>query len=228
MGPNPSMMGKGGGDQSGRAIMAQQQGGLVELGDLLNGLRDFDNECYRKIWRRIRQSWTGPRWIRVTDDEKNVQFAALNAPMQDEWGNVTMHNPVAEMDVDIIIEDAPDVTTLQGEQFESFMQLMPALANMPPQFMELAIEMAPNLRNKDKLLEIIKGLSGQGDPNDPQAQQAQAQHAMQMQMAQFQAAQEKTQSETMRNRAQAIKTSAEAAKVSAEAAEPPMPQQAAR
>jgi hypothetical protein len=238
MGPNPSMMGKGGGDQSGRAIMAQQQGGLVELGDLLNGLRDFDNECYRKIWRRIRQSWTGPRWIRVTDDEKNVQFAALNAPMQDEFGNVTMHNPVAEMDVDIIIEDAPDVTTLQGEQFESFMQLMPALANMPPQFMELAIEMAPNLRNKDKLLEIIKGLSGQGDPNDPQAQQAQAQqqqeqqaqaqHAMQMQMAQFQAAQEKTQSETMRNRAQAIKTSAEAAKVSAEAAEPPMPQQAAR
>lgn len=231
MGPNPSMMGKGEGDQSGRAIMAQQQGGLVELGDLLNSLRDFDAECYRKIWRRIRQSWTGPRWIRVTDDEKNVQFAALNAPMQDEWGNVMMHNPVAEMDVDIIIEDAPDITSLQGEQFESFMQLMPALANMPPQFMEIAIEMAPNLRNKEKLLEIVKSLMGQGQQQDPQAaamQQQEQQRMQAMQDQRFQVENDKMASETMRNKAQAIKTAADAAMLNANAAEPPMPQQVAQ
>jgi hypothetical protein len=38
-------------------------------------------EVYRSVWARVRQFWTDERWIRVTDDEKNVRFVGLNRPV---------------------------------------------------------------------------------------------------------------------------------------------------
>jgi hypothetical protein len=74
IGPNAYMQGKQGQDQSGRAILAQQQAGMTEMTPLLDNLRHFTLRMYRQIWNRIRQYWTAERWIRVTDDENNVKF----------------------------------------------------------------------------------------------------------------------------------------------------------
>ena len=82
MGPNASMTGKSEKSaESGRAIQAQQQGGLIELATLLDGYRMFKQEVYETIWHLIRQFWTEEKWVRVTDQENNVKFVGLNQPV---------------------------------------------------------------------------------------------------------------------------------------------------
>ena len=245
-GPNAAMMGDAEG-QSGRAIQAQQQGGMMEMGDLLDTLRRLDVRVYRAIWNRVRQFWTEERWVRVTDNEDNVKFVGFNRPMtvadqleempEDQRAQVMqqmqlgpndprlgivnkMQNPVAEMDVDIIIEDAPDTITIQGEQFEQLAQTLPQLAQMPPQFAEVLLK-ASQLRNKNELIETLKG--GGEEPSPEQKQIQQMQQQMQQIMQQLgienakadlankqadiqtkQAANAKTGSEIELNRAKAI------------------------
>ena len=81
LGPNAALAGKNQQQQSGRAIMAQQQGGMLEAGTLLDRVRYLSLAVYRGAWNRIQQHWTAERWIRVTDNEKNVRFVGLNRPV---------------------------------------------------------------------------------------------------------------------------------------------------
>lgn len=225
-GPNATMQGKSGQDQSGRAILALQQGGMTEMAPLLDGLRDFNIRLFRAVWNRIRQFWTAERWVRVTDDEQNVRFVGLNISkgqaamlkigeavkagkldeptarqyamqVQSDPSMMQPVNTIAEMDVDIQIDEAADAPTLQIEQFEQLTKLAPMT---PPQYLpvmwELMIE-ASSLRNKDKLREIIEQMKNQPDP----MQEVQGQMA-QVQMASEMAKVEKTQSETAENYAQ--------------------------
>lgn len=78
LGANAALAGKNENDMSGRAILAQQQGGMVEVARMFDRLRSLSVEVYRAIWNRIRQVWKAERWIRVTDDERNLRFVGLN------------------------------------------------------------------------------------------------------------------------------------------------------
>lgn len=217
-GPNAAMQGKDPRQQSGRAIQAQQQGGAIEQEPLYDGLRQWSRRVYEAAWMRARQYWTGETWIRVTDDERNIRWVGLNRTitLADELGQMPepqraqamqqmgimpgdprlgmplrRENSVAEIAVDIVVEEGPDVVSLQGEQFEQLAQLAGAGLPIPP---DVLIE-ASSLRNKDKLLERLA---------ESQQQQAQMQ-AMQAQLgaAQAQADVGKTQAETERTAAQA-------------------------
>jgi hypothetical protein len=78
LGANAALAGKNENELSGRAILAQQQGGMVEVARMFDRLRALSISVYRAIWNRIRQFWTDERWIRVTDDERNLKFVGLN------------------------------------------------------------------------------------------------------------------------------------------------------
>lgn len=80
-GPNAAMAGKDPREQSGRAIIAQQSGGQMENEPMADSLRQWTHKVYEAAWMRVRQFWTGPRWIRVTDSDKNTQFVGLNHPV---------------------------------------------------------------------------------------------------------------------------------------------------
>lgn len=80
-GANSAMAGKDTGGQSGKAIALQQMGGMTEAADYLDCIRRLSLAVYRSIWGRIRQVWTQERWIRVTDNERNVRFVGLNRPV---------------------------------------------------------------------------------------------------------------------------------------------------
>jgi hypothetical protein len=232
VGPNATMQGKSGQDQSGRAILALQQGGMTEMAPLLDALRHFNVRVYRAIWNRIRQFWTAERWVRVTDDEKNVRFVGLNTtrgtlaamklkkamdagqidmPTAQQYAmqlqaDPSMQQPanvISELDVDIELDEVADTPTLQIEQFDQIVKLAPMA---PPQFIPTMFEMlieASTLRNKDKLREIMEqAKTAQPDP---------MQEAMgQLQIADAQAKVEKTQSETAKNMANAEATQAKA------------------
>lgn len=81
MGPNAAMQGKGERDASGRAILANQQGGQIAMAALLDRHRSAKKRTYYLIWALIRMYWTAEKWVRVTDSEKNAKYASLNTPV---------------------------------------------------------------------------------------------------------------------------------------------------
>jgi len=173
LGPNASLLGQVQGQQSGRAIMAQQQAGMAELAPLYDSLRDWTLRVYRAMWNRIKQFWTDERWIRVTEDTEAPQFIGIN--QFQGWqvapnGQIVpaIENNIAEIDVDIIIEDAPDFITLRHEQFEQLTQMAQAGVPIPP---EMMIE-SSSLRDKQRLIEMMREQNQAAQQAQPQAMQA--------------------------------------------------------
>lgn len=223
LGPNAALAGKNENDASGRALLAQQQGGMIEVALLADRLRQLSLAVYRSVWARIRQYWNDQRWIRVTNDERNLKWVGLNVPrtmmevaqeklqgdpqaefklamlQRDPMAQqpVEIKNPVAEMDVDIVIDEGMDTPTVAAEQFDMLSKMMPSLTQLPPEAMELLIT-ASSLRDKDKLLEIIESMKAKAAQPDPMQQMQQ-----QLEVQNAQATIEKTQSEAVENMADA-------------------------
>ena len=185
---NASLTGANERSLSGRAILAQQSGGQMEITPLQDGKREWEHRIYTSFWNRIKQFWTEERWIRVTDDEKNVKFVGLNRKVTvreavtEEMGGIppefegdprldmisSIQNPVSEIDIDIILEDAPDTVTIQQEQFDQLAKLYQANPNGIA--FDLLIE-ASQLRNKNKILEKMRGGSEEEQQQFAQEQQ---------------------------------------------------------
>lgn len=227
-GPNAALMGQTG-DLSGRAKQLDQQAGSLMTAPLANAHRSWKLRMYRHAWNRVRQYWTSEMWIRVTDDEDNVRFVGLNQqttfgelaakrlakeqiPPEQKQAMVqqlaqdpqsqqpTIENNVAEMDVDIIIDEAPDTITVQSEEFVQLVELAKSGAvQIPPK----ALITASQLRSQTKKL-ILDQMSG---ANDPAAQQM---AAMQQKLMEL---------EAMLKEAQVRKENASAAKDEAAAVE---------
>ena len=219
LGPNAALAGKNENDASGRALLAQQQGGMIEVALLMDRLRHLSLAVYRSVWARIRQYWQEPRWIRVTDDERNLRFIGINRPKtmldvakerlegdpqaeaklallaRDPMAQqpVEIENQVAEMDVDIILDEGMDTVAVQAEQFDALIKMAPNFAQLPAPVVEMLI-MASSLRDKDKILDVVGKLAA---PNP----EAEAQKQLQYRGAQAEIA--KTESETVKNMADA-------------------------
>lgn len=170
LGPNPGLIGKGGGvaDQSGRAILAQRDSGMTELSPVFERNRDWKLRVYRKLWSRIKQSWTAEKWIRITDENDAPQFIGLNQYNIDpQTGQAVSQNVVAMIDVDIIMEEGPDVITMNEELLQTLSQLGPNA--VPP---KVLIELS-NAPNKERLFKMIDEAT-QPDPVVQQMQQRMA------------------------------------------------------
>jgi hypothetical protein len=166
-GPNATQMGdKTGGSNSasGRAIIASQQGGMISLGDLLDNLRHLDRRVFRAVWARIRQYWTEEKWIRVTDDERNIKWVGMNLDPEKiaQLQAQAQQNPevaqkiggiiasIAELDCDIIIDEVPDVIASQ-EQFAMLVDLKKMDTNNELPFR--ALVQASSIKDKSKMLD---------------------------------------------------------------------------
>lgn len=182
-GPNAALLGKGTEDQSGKAIEAQQAGGLIELGDLLDALRRFDRRVFKLMAAMMQQFWTAEKWIRVTDDELSPQYVGLNVPIveQTPWGPMQLgtQNAVAELDVDVIVAEAPDSINNTVEAYTALSQVMSMAGQVPPPVLRIMIEAHPSLptRRKKQLLDMLEQMMGaqQQQPDPMQQQMAQAQ-----------------------------------------------------
>lgn len=200
---------------SGKAIIASQQAGMMSIAPLMDSLRHADIRVYRAIWARVRQYWTGEKWIRVTDDERNVKWLGLNVdPMQAQM--LAQQNPqmadkiagivgnVAELDCDIIIDDAPDGLTPQLEQFQSLVELKKMDANNELPFRAILTAM-PNLRNREQVLAQMD------EARQPDEATAQMQELIkQLQIANAKAEVDDKQASAQLKQAQAFKVAQEA------------------
>lgn len=173
---------------SGRSQEMLTQMGLAEKEVTFTALSDWCWRVYRATWNRIRQYWTDERWIRVTDDERNLKWVALNQQVIDpQTGQSSTQNPIAELDVDIILEDGPDSVTIQAEQYQQLIELKKA---DPAAIPTKAIIEASQLRNKDKILESIEqgGIPPQVQQQMQEMQQQLQQCQQELQQAQQRAA----------------------------------------
>lgn len=181
-GANSALQGETGESTSGRAVLARQQGGMVEIAPLFDALHHWTRDVYRGIWLLIRQLWTEEKWVRVTDDERNTRFVGLNTPytvqnhlrdMPDDQAYViarhfgfvpndprlqtviARQNAVETLDVDIILEEVPDQVSIQGETFDALVKLAPVVGQaVGPIYGQLLVETAPlRTDTRDKLLE---------------------------------------------------------------------------
>ena len=213
-GPNAAMAGKDPREQSGRAIQAQQQGGAVEQEPLIDSLRQWDREIYEAMWMRIRQFWTGPKWIRVTNNDRNIKWVGLNHPvtLADELGQmppdqraqamqrmqlqpndprlqmvIRTQNDITSLDVDITVEEGPDISTIQAQTFTDLGQMVSSGIQIPP----LAIIEASPLPQdmKDRITELME----QAQQAQASQAQQQAEQAHQLQMAKLGLTQAQTQ-----------------------------------
>ena len=210
-GPNASLLGQLDGQQSGRAIMAQQNAGMAELAPFYDGIRDWNLRVYRAIWNRIKQFWTEPRWIRVTDQPDKLQFLGINMPQVNQMGQVEVANQVGQLDVDIIIDMAPDYAVLQQEDFERLTDLVKTgMLQLPPD----VLIRASSLRNKQELLEALQGGN---NPEQAAQQAAMQQQVMQLQFAEKEAEIADERASAEQRMADAAKKRAETAKIGADA-----------
>ena len=166
LGPNAALMGQMGNQASGRAMMAAQQAGMAELAPIYDAKQDWITRVYRMIWARAKQVMTAPRFIRITGEMQAAEFIGLNqpVPMTDQMGQpmldpmtgqpaMQLQNSVAEMDVDIIVDQAPDYATLRAEQFEKLADLVGKGIPIPPD----ALIKASDLHDKRELMQSMQG-----------------------------------------------------------------------
>lgn len=201
MGANAALEGETGSSTSGRAVLARQQGGMIEIAPELDELQHFTQRVFEAFWMRIKQFWTAEKWVRVTDDENTPRFTGLNVPIrfgevlgQEDPQTVAMvaqqlalvpndprlqaqvgvRNDVKELGIDIILEEVPDRITLAGETFEALAKYGAAL---PPQVL---IEADPTLpaSKKQKLLELLEQAQAQPNPKDAAETELTASKAM--------------------------------------------------
>jgi hypothetical protein len=209
-GPNESLQGNSG-DVSGRKAQLDQQGGTIQLGILSDRLRYWQTRVMKASWSRVKQFWTGEMWVRVTDDE-NSRFMAVNSKypanhIHVQTGKAQEGDPMnvlSDMDVDIIIDEAPDTVTLQQEQFQTLAELAKSGIQIPPQALIEASSLSST--TKRKVMDAMSGKLPDGTQIPPQVQQMLQQKEQQIQQisqAQQQKAQEQMQAEQQLNQQKA-------------------------
>lgn len=192
-GPNPGLVGQGEGvdGASGRALLAQRDSGMTELSPVFERQRDWKLRCYRKMWSRCRQAWQGEKWIRITDDDRAVQFVGMNQFQLDPMtGQIVGENVVAQIDVDIILDEGPDTIVMNEELMQHFSSMGEAAFGPAGKIM---IELS-NVSGKERLLKMIDEGSQAMQPQGPPPEQVMAEAKMaelqakgQMDQAKFQA-----------------------------------------
>jgi hypothetical protein len=184
MGPNPAVLGQSNADASGRAQLVRQQAGLTELQVALGGIEDLTLRVYRRMWERIKQFWTEPKTVRVTDEIGAAKFLMVNEPIAHQgivmgpngpqvgMQVVGYNNRPSEMDMDIIIDAVADTANVQQEQFAELVRLAQVYGPQEVPFDDL-LE-ASNLPKKRELLEKREARrqeAAQGGQMGAQAQQ---------------------------------------------------------
>jgi hypothetical protein len=196
MGPNPAVLGRSDQDASGRALLARQQSGLVELANLYGALEDLELRVYRQCWARAKQFWRAPQFIRVTDDENSPKFVGLNVPVQHPaTGEILGYrNAVAEMDVDIEVDTQQDTGNLQAEAFSEILDLVKLSPVYQQQVSLKQLILLSPIQHKRSVIDAIDQAS--------QAQQAAQAQQQQIGQAHAVAQIERTRSEAQKNTAE--------------------------
>lgn len=162
MGPNAVMQGKGERGASGRAKLVDQQGGQIEIYRLIDRHNHFKRRVYKLLWAMVRQYWTAQKWIRVTDDERNVRFVGLNKPvtLAEDLIAQAVKDGVPEQEAQAQLEQQVQVNPMLAQQLQQVVRM----ENVPAQMnMDIILEEVPDAANvQQEQFEILAQLAQAG------------------------------------------------------------------
>lgn len=148
--PDAATLSQGGG-KSGRSIALLQQQALASLGYFIISRRNWRLRVYRATWNLIQRYWTADRWIRVTDDNAVAQFVQLNGLTLDQFGRPALVNHLGSLDVDIKLDEGPDMVTVYADAYEA----LKGVPGVPP---DIIIELIPGLQTdvRQRILQRLR------------------------------------------------------------------------
>lgn len=141
-GPSQVVTGQGSEDQSGRAIALRMQAATAELGPFVLSYRSWKIRVYRALYSNLRKYWTAERYIRVTDDQNALQLVQINGTQTDPVTGLPQRvNPIAQLDVDIILDEGPDTINAMADTNETLREVLPTIGPMlTPQLAQAAVQ----------------------------------------------------------------------------------------
>lgn len=163
MGPTPAVLGRQGeAAQSGRARLVLQQAGMTELARVLGHIEDWENRSYRQMWLLAQQFWTGPVWVRVTDETRAPQFLQVNEPAVDDAGQPVLATDPQTGMPQMKPMTGPDGQPVAGPDGQPQMQPQQQINNRIAEMdMDIIIDSVPDTANLAQevwsdLLELAK------------------------------------------------------------------------
>ena len=179
---------------SGVAINLLQRAGVAELGSYFRNYEDWKERVYRKTWNIVQRTWTAERFIRVTDNQGLAQFLQINGTDMDPYGNPVIVNAVGQIDVNMTLDDGPDVANLMQDAYDVLKQDPTIPWQIKLFFMPIS----------DSMKKQVQGMMQQ--PPDPAMEQAK-----QLQMAKMAADIEDKRAQADERRSRSITDEARAA-----------------
>jgi hypothetical protein len=147
-----AISGQGINNLSGRAIELLRQPGMAELGPFVLAIRQWKLQIYRAIWATAQRHWKTERWLRmVENDAQKAAFVQLNGLTLDQFGRPATVNALGALDVDIILEEAPDSASLGQDAFDLVKGLAPGTVPF-----QVIMELWPGPREiKNKIMQMM-------------------------------------------------------------------------
>lgn len=202
---NPALMAQE--DQhSGVAINYLQKAGTAELGSFLRNYCAWKLRVYRAVWNIVSRTWKKERWIRVTDSQEIQQvFLQLNGQEYDEWGQPVIINAIGSLNVEISLDEGPDVANIMQDAYE-------IIKDDPTIPWQIKLEFMPLPASMKKAVEQKLQQAQQQQQPDPKIQAAQlkAQTDQQKGQLDIQAAQLKAQVDQQKGAAEVQRANVQA------------------
>lgn len=204
---------------SGKAVIAKaEQGGLLtaELYDNLLLARQMEGDLTLSL---AEQFVRAPMTIRVAGEGRKIERTRINEPQADG----TYLNDITARRAHFTVGEHAWKQSYAESAFASLMEVLTQLASAAPQvvvnLLDVVFDMHPNLPRKKALMDRIRAVNGQQDPDGkltPEQQMAQAQMAEQAK-AQYEATMAKIQADIQEAVAKGEKLVADAMKSRLEA-----------
>ena len=157
---------------SGKAIEARQSEGAVVTTELFDNLHYAGQLQGEKRLSLVEQYYSAPKVIRLTNERGGNEFTTVN----DVVGVGPNGEPIVENDItatkaDFIVDQVDFRTSIRQAMFEQLFEMLGELMKMGDRggeaawnLLDVVIDMAPDLPQKDVLVARIRKLNKQPDP----------------------------------------------------------------
>jgi hypothetical protein len=203
---------------SGEAIKARQLQGAVGTTEIFDNLRLAVQVQGEKQLSLAEQFYTEEKVVRLTGARGRIEWVKVNQPEMQADGSVRYLNDISSSAADFVVSEADYAGTLRQVMLDGITQMAQRLPpEMAVRLFIIGMEFS-DLPNKDELVEEMRRVIGERDPNKEMTPE-EAQQAEQQMQAQSEALQMQRESAALaleEQRAKVEKLNAEAAKIMSE------------
>ena len=159
-GINPDALGERSEVRSGVGIARKQAMTDIIIAPVFDNFRRTRIILAKNVLELVQKYYTEPKIFTITDDLNATKVIPFN--QEDSEGRLIS----AKTGIyDVIVEDMPDTTTIQQEQFQTLGAVLPQILPFGPFWTSMLIQLS-DIRNKEEILKQIEEMS-QPPPSEP-------------------------------------------------------------